>query len=63
LPQRARVIAVSAYAPELQGSAAAHLFFESLSKPVHYDVLRAAVERALATQDDPAGSVGGGAVR
>jgi signal transduction histidine kinase/CheY-like chemotaxis protein len=47
---RAPVIAVSAYAPELQGSAAASLFFESLSKPVHYEVLRAAVERALAAR-------------
>jgi two-component system, sensor histidine kinase len=44
------VIAVTAYAPELQTHAAAHLFFDCLTKPVRYDVLHAAVQRALAAQ-------------
>ncbi|QYD73870.1 hybrid sensor histidine kinase/response regulator [Paraburkholderia edwinii] len=49
------VIAVTAYAPELQTHGAAHLFFDCLTKPVHYDVLHAAVHRALAAQGSTAG--------
>jgi two-component system, sensor histidine kinase len=44
---RTPVIAVSAYAPDGQTRAEADLFFDSLAKPVHYDVLRDAVQRAL----------------
>ncbi|WJF91554.1 ATP-binding protein [Paraburkholderia bonniea] len=45
------VIAVSAYAPDAPEAGAgdsAELFFDCLLKPVRYDVLRAAVERAMA---------------
>ncbi|WP_198039272.1 hybrid sensor histidine kinase/response regulator [Paraburkholderia sp. SOS3] len=49
------VIAVTAYAPELQTHGAAPLFFDCLTKPVHYDVLHAAVHRALAAQGSTAG--------
>jgi signal transduction histidine kinase/CheY-like chemotaxis protein len=51
------VIAVTAYAPGLQTHGAAHLFFDCLSKPVHYDVLRGAVQRALAAQSGTAAVV------
>jgi len=44
------VIAVSAYAPEPDTSGATGPFFECLAKPVHYEVLRAAVQRALAAR-------------
>ncbi|HXZ09348.1 MAG TPA: response regulator, partial [Paraburkholderia sp.] len=44
------VIAVSAYAPEPDTSGAAGPFFECLAKPVHYEVLRAAIQRALAAR-------------
>ncbi|TKC92650.1 response regulator [Trinickia terrae] len=40
------VIAVSAYAPDSAGQGASGPFFDMLSKPVHYDQLRDAVERA-----------------
>lgn len=50
-----RVIAVSAYMSDLDargpdggGQAFPAAFFDSLTKPVHYDVLRAALQRALA---------------
>jgi signal transduction histidine kinase len=44
------LIAVSAYAPEPDASGATGPFFECLAKPVHYEVLRAAVQRALASR-------------
>ncbi len=46
----APVIAVSAYAPDESDEAGGkgNAFFDSLAKPLHYDVLRDAVERALA---------------
>jgi signal transduction histidine kinase len=44
------VIAVSAYAPDGSQRTDASLFFESLTKPVHYEVLRDAVQRALAAR-------------
>ncbi|WP_109483728.1 ATP-binding protein [Paraburkholderia sp. C35] len=47
---RTPVIAVSAYAPEGAARAEAEMFFESLTKPVHYDVLRDAVQRARAAR-------------
>lgn len=47
---RTPVIAVSAYAPEGAARAEAEMFFESLTKPVHYEVLRDAVQRALAAR-------------
>ncbi|MEM5369793.1 ATP-binding protein [Paraburkholderia azotifigens] len=47
---RTPVIAVSAYAPDGMQRAEADLFFDSLTKPVHYEVLRAAVQRALAAR-------------
>jgi CheY-like chemotaxis protein len=47
---RTPVIAVSAYAPDGAARAEAELFFDSLTKPVHYDVLRDAVQRALAAR-------------
>ncbi|WP_114812781.1 ATP-binding protein [Paraburkholderia kururiensis] len=50
-----RVIAVSAYMSDLEspdvgtgGEPFSARFFDSLTKPVHYDVLRAALQRALA---------------
>ncbi len=50
--QKPRVIAVSAYAPDQvhevrDGRAGAGPFFDYLTKPVHYEVLRAALQRAL----------------
>ncbi len=44
------VIAVSAYAPDESGESGGgrNAFFDSLAKPLHYDVLRDAVQRALA---------------
>ncbi|MBP0591562.1 response regulator [Paraburkholderia sp. LEh10] len=47
---RTPVIAVSAYAPDTQTRADADAFFDSLTKPVHYEVLRDAVQRALAAR-------------
>ncbi|WP_174485104.1 ATP-binding response regulator [Paraburkholderia terrae] len=47
---RTPVIAVSAYAPDGSVRAEADLFFDSLTKPVHYEVLRDAVQRALAAR-------------
>ncbi|CAD6560489.1 hybrid sensor histidine kinase/response regulator [Paraburkholderia sabiae] len=47
---RTPVIAVSAYAPDGTQRAEADLFFDSLTKPVHYEVLRVAVQRALAAR-------------
>jgi signal transduction histidine kinase/ActR/RegA family two-component response regulator len=44
------IIAISAYAPEPDASGAVGPFFECLAKPVHYEVLRAAVQRALAAR-------------
>lgn len=44
------VIAVSAYAPDSALNGEGGPFFEVLSKPVHYDQLREAVERARAAQ-------------
>ncbi len=44
------VIAVSAYAPEPDAAGASGPFFECLTKPVHYEVLRAAVQRALSAR-------------
>ncbi|TDN63557.1 signal transduction histidine kinase [Paraburkholderia sp. BL10I2N1] len=44
------IIAISAYAPEPDASGAAGPFFECLAKPLHYEVLRAAVQRALAAR-------------
>jgi signal transduction histidine kinase/CheY-like chemotaxis protein len=57
LAQRAPVIAVSAYLPELQTRGGADLFFGFLAKPVHYEVLREAVRRVLAARDGAAASV------
>ncbi|CAB3767043.1 Sensor histidine kinase RcsC [Paraburkholderia solisilvae] len=45
---RVPVIAVTAYGPNLQTKGVENVFFECLTKPVHYDVLRNAVQRALA---------------
>jgi signal transduction histidine kinase/CheY-like chemotaxis protein len=42
------VIAVSAYAPELVDPGAAILFFDYLLKPVRHDVLKGALQRAIA---------------
>ncbi|WP_174770026.1 ATP-binding response regulator [Paraburkholderia hayleyella] len=42
------VIAVSAYAPDAQAGENIGPFFECLLKPVRYDILRAAIQRALA---------------
>jgi signal transduction histidine kinase/ActR/RegA family two-component response regulator len=47
---RVPVIAVTAYGPNLQTKGVEKLFFDCLAKPVHYDVLRDAVQRALAAQ-------------
>lgn len=47
---RTPVIAVSAYAPEPGTRAEGAMFFDSLTKPVHYEVLRDAVQRALAAR-------------
>ncbi|MHB9833994.1 ATP-binding response regulator [Paraburkholderia terrae] len=47
---RTPVIAVSAYTPDGSVRAEADLFFDSLTKPVHYEVLRDAVQRALAAR-------------
>ncbi|BFG76806.1 hybrid sensor histidine kinase/response regulator AtsR [Paraburkholderia terrae] len=47
---RTPVIAVSAYTPDGSVRAEAGLFFDSLTKPVHYEVLRDAVQRALAAR-------------
>jgi signal transduction histidine kinase/ActR/RegA family two-component response regulator len=47
---RTPVIAVSAYAPESGARTEADPFFDSLTKPVHYEVLRDAVQRALAAR-------------
>lgn len=47
---RTPVIAVSAYAPDGLARDAANRFFDCLTKPVHYDVLRDAVQRALAAR-------------
>jgi signal transduction histidine kinase len=44
------IIAISAYAPEPDAAGMAGPFFECLAKPVHYEVLRAAVQRALAVR-------------
>ena len=44
------IIAISAYAPEPDATGAAGPFFACLAKPVHYEVLRAAVQRALAAR-------------
>ncbi|WP_277185149.1 ATP-binding protein [Caballeronia sp. BR00000012568055] len=41
------IIAVSAYAPELVDPRAAVLFFDYLLKPVRYEVLKSAVQRAV----------------
>jgi signal transduction histidine kinase/ActR/RegA family two-component response regulator len=41
------VIAVSAYAPELVDPGAAILFFDYLLKPVRYEVLKSALQRAV----------------
>ena len=48
-PGRAPVIAISAYAPEAPPTDAAP-FFEYLVKPVHYEQLRSALQRALAAR-------------
>ena len=48
----APVIVVSAYAPE-QPSDETTAFFDCLAKPVHYEVLREAVQRALTTRMRP----------
>lgn len=47
---RTPVIAVSAYAPEPGTRTEGEMFFDSLTKPVHYEVLRGAVQRALAAR-------------
>ncbi|MEX3931970.1 hybrid sensor histidine kinase/response regulator [Paraburkholderia phymatum] len=47
---RAPVIAVSAYAPDETTRPDDVPFFDSLTKPVHYEVLRDAVQRALAAR-------------
>jgi two-component system, sensor histidine kinase len=47
---RTPVIAVSAYAPDGLSHDAANRFFDCLTKPVHYEVLRDAVQRALAAR-------------
>ncbi|MPW20347.1 response regulator [Paraburkholderia sp. CNPSo 3157] len=47
---RTPVIAVSAYAPDGPTRLGDAPFFDSLSKPVHYEVLRDAVQRALAAR-------------
>jgi len=47
---RTPVIAVSAYAPDGLSRDAANRFFDCLTKPVHYEVLRDAVQRALAAR-------------
>ncbi|WP_199588692.1 hybrid sensor histidine kinase/response regulator [Paraburkholderia caribensis] len=47
---RTPVIAVSAYAPESGARTEGDPFFDSLTKPVHYEVLRDAVQRALAAR-------------
>jgi CheY-like chemotaxis protein len=51
------VIVVSAYAPEEEvaggageGEAGSQPFFEALLKPVHYEELRSALQRALASR-------------
>jgi signal transduction histidine kinase/ActR/RegA family two-component response regulator len=46
------VIAVSAYAPEPGAAGEDARFFDTLAKPVHYDELRNAVERARAVPRD-----------
>jgi signal transduction histidine kinase/ActR/RegA family two-component response regulator len=50
LAARVPVIAVSAYTPDTQSRLADDPFFDCLTKPVHYDVLRDAVRRALAAR-------------
>ena len=47
------VIVVSAYAPEeaMEGDAASPPFFDALLKPVHYEELRSALQRALASRN------------
>ncbi|MEM5435641.1 ATP-binding response regulator [Paraburkholderia diazotrophica] len=47
---RTPVIAVSAYAPDGTARQDDAPFFDSLTKPVHYEVLRDAVQRALAAR-------------
>ncbi|SIT35578.1 Sensor histidine kinase/response regulator [Paraburkholderia piptadeniae] len=47
---RTPVIAVSAYAPDVPARQGDAPFFDSLTKPVHYEVLRDAVQRALAAR-------------
>ena len=57
LAGRVPVIAVSAYVPERtdwQAQGGPSLFFDCLTKPVHYDVLRDTVQRALAASGDTA---------
>ncbi len=49
------VLVVSAYAPEVQGTderdeTGSSAFFEALLKPVHYEELRSALQRALASR-------------
>jgi two-component system, sensor histidine kinase len=46
---RPRVIAVSADVAALAGAGSENPFFETLPKPVHYEVLRTALQRALNT--------------
>ncbi len=57
LSQRTPVISVSAYASDMQTRAGAEMFFDCLMKPVHYEVLRDAVQRALAARDGAAANV------
>ncbi|MFC0396904.1 ATP-binding response regulator [Paraburkholderia rhizosphaerae] len=55
--QHVPVIAVTAYTPGLQMHAAADLFFDYLTKPVRYDVLQAAIQRALTGRSGGAAAV------
>ncbi|HEY1610545.1 MAG TPA: ATP-binding protein, partial [Paraburkholderia sp.] len=47
---RPLLIAVSAYLPELSADAPPTPFFDCLAKPVHYEVLRASLQRAIAAR-------------
>jgi len=54
-PTRPLLVAVSAYLPEPKASDRPTPFFDCLAKPVHYEVLRASLQRAIAARRPPYG--------
>jgi len=55
---RPLLIAVSAYLPEPKAADRPTPFFDCLAKPVHYEVLRASLQRAIAARGPLAGRAG-----